>query len=102
MQMATCDQWLLGKLLVELDHQVDALDRAVFEAAHDPRVSRDLNAQRERAMSSEFQCHSKKQRDKQLEYRNCIARILDFPEHRAHDFTPRGYTVEANDFLRRV
>ena len=94
------DQFILGKLLVELDHQVDSLDRAVFEAAYDPLVHKDLDAQRERAMSSEFQCAQKTYRDRQLEYRNCIARVLGFPEHLAHDFAPRGYIVESGEFLR--
>jgi len=101
MQLTTYDRWLLGKLLVDLDQSVDKLDRAVFDAAYGSiQLGAGLDAQRDRAMSEEFQPPVKTQRNRVLEQRNCVARILGFPEHRAHDFAPRGYVVESGEFLR--
>lgn len=95
------DRWLLGRLLVDLDQSLNGLDVAVFEAVYDPATHRGLDSQRDLAMSDSFQPAVKKQRDRALEYRNSIARMLGFPERRAtHDFAPRGYIVEPGEFLR--
>ena len=101
-QIADRDRWLLGKLLAQFDKLVDSLDRAVFDAAYNSADHRGLDHQRDRALSDSFQHPSKTERNNVLEQRNCLARILRFPERCAHDFGPRGYIVEQGEFLRPV
>lgn len=75
--MTEHERKLLGEVLVYFDEVVNGLDRAVFEAAYHQGVE-DLEDQRRHAVDPAFQSLIKVERDRKMEHRNLIAKLLGF------------------------
>src|SRR3989344_4700383 len=91
----------LHKVLLQFDEAINVLDTAVFEAAHYDGIG-SLDAQRDRAMSANFQLPIKSKRDAVMEIRNSFAQMLGFRAREAHDTTPRDYRATPLGYLIRV
>lgn len=90
----------LCRALLRFDESIDLLDRAVFEAAHYSGVG-NLDAQRDRATSNDFQPPVKRQRDEVMGMRNTLAQMLGFAARLAHSFAPRDYEATSTGYLVR-
>lgn len=89
---------LLGEILVDFDGLINKLDRAVFETAHYLGVG-NLEAQRQHAMDTSFRPPVRIERDRKMEQRNLIAKLLGFGPRQPHDLSPRDYVVAVNGLL---
>lgn len=87
----------MGEILCDLDLEIDGLDRRVFDAAH--IVGHNLDRQRDRAMSPDFQPPIKQQRDRKMNQRNVVARLLGFGPRQPHDLSERDYVVQPDGAL---
>ncbi|MBI3255899.1 MAG: hypothetical protein HYZ63_02915 [Candidatus Andersenbacteria bacterium] len=95
--MTDYERKLLGEVLVSFDELVNGLDRAVFETAYHSGVG-NLEAQKAHAVDPAFQPPIKTERDRKMEQRNLIAKLLGFAVRQPHDLSPRDY-VPAQDGL---
>lgn len=91
--MTNEDRKLFGLILLDFDQEIDGLDLEVFKAAYNHPARHDLDSQRDCAMNAEFQPWIKVMRDRKMEMRNVMARLLGFQSRKPHDLSPRDYIV---------
>lgn len=96
--MTDHERRLLGEVLVYFDELINGLDLAVFEAAHFYGIG-NLDNQLRRAMDPAFRAPVKAERDRKMEQRNFIAKLLGFGPRHPHDMSPRDYVVAQNGLL---